>query len=382
MKYYIRHIILPLLVGMVCVSSCTSDPDPVVSDYEKGEEMTFEVDAATRAIVTDNDNITDRPFMIFGDVNRTGAFFSGLKVFFNHDQVSYNNGKWNYGAKQYWMMGQEHSFVAIHPYDVLKDLKELKYEDSKVSFTYQLPEKDIDMAQDLLVAAHRRIYTLDNGGPIRFKFTHLLSSINIMPALDEVLMYEDEDEKELYPDNKDEYILFQKIEMVGIRTLGTFSFAPGPLGSGNSTNECAVDYHSNEDGGTTVTFDYKDKPIAVTNNKENVSIFDNNKAAIILPQSFDKNSASEIRLYYSVNDDNVVRTIKIPLKNITWEMGKNYTYKFTIEKAYTGQIKSGSFTIDIDDPQHESDEHDDAWVWDGETIDFIFDQESYEDEFK
>ncbi|MDE6379409.1 MAG: fimbrillin family protein, partial [Muribaculaceae bacterium] len=143
-------------------------------------------------------------------MNRTGEFYAGLKIIFDKQKVELKNGKWDYGAKQYWLMGQEHSFVAIHPYDVLPDLDSLKYENSKVSFTYELPDS-LDKAKDLLVATHRRIYNMDNGNPVRFNFTHLLSTINIEPALDEVLMYEDEDDKVNYPYNEDEYILFQKI---------------------------------------------------------------------------------------------------------------------------------------------------------------------------
>ena len=107
---------------------------------------------------------------------------------------------------------------------------------------------------------------------------------------------------------------------------------------------------------------------------------------IVLPQTF--GTDSKIILYYTVNDERIdieangendksnkvkpVRTITIPLSGGKWEVGTNYTYTFTIEKAYTGQIKAGSFTIDVDDPQLTEGASDDAWVWDGETIDFIF----------
>ncbi|MDE7379029.1 MAG: fimbrillin family protein [Paraprevotella sp.] len=372
MKHYISHIIFPLLTGLVYATSCTSDPS--VMNPELGEEMSFEAgNIASRAAITTNETFKDSPFMLFGDMNRTGEFYAGLKTIFNAQKVELKNNRWDYGVKQYWLMGQEHSFVAIHPYDVMPDLEGLKYENSTVTFTYALPDL-LDEAKDILVAAHRRKYNMDNGGAVRFKFTHLLSTINIEPALDEVLMYEDEDDKTNYPYNKDEYILFHKIELIGIQTKADFTFTAQPLsGDSNSTDECKVTYHLRNDGVKDLTFDYTDNPKKITNNKKNVSIFDNNRAVIILPQLFAEDSNSEIRLYYSVNDDHVLRKITIPLKGKTWNLGTNYTYKFTIEKAYTGQIKAGSFTIDVDDPIHEDDEHDDAWVWNGETIDFIFD---------
>ncbi|MDE6512981.1 MAG: fimbrillin family protein [Muribaculaceae bacterium] len=358
------------MLSLTCAVACTSDPD----DLETGTEMAFEAMevAGSRAVITTSATLKNRPFMLFGDMYRTGEFYAGRKELFFGRQVTFKNNKWDYGATLYWLMGQEHTFVAIHPYlDSNSEISGLEYSDSKVSFTYTLP-KSLDDATDILVAAHRRKYYIDSDAAVRFKFNHLLSCLNIMPALDEVLMYEDETNKVEYPYNKDEYILFQRIELIGIKTKAAFSFTPEPLGNATSTDGCKVTYEV-KDGLYNYTFDYSDKPVAVTNNKQNVSVFDNNKAVLILPQSFADDSTSEIRLYYSVNDDLVLRKITIPLKGVTWNVGTNYTYKFTIEKAYTGQIKAGSFTIDIDDPQHMDDEHDDAWVWDGKTIDFTFD---------
>ncbi len=357
-------------MSLICTVSCTSDPDGL----ETGKEMEFDVTevAGSRASITTTASLKNQPFMLFGDMYRTGEFYAGRKELFFGQQVTFKNNKWDYGAPLYWLMGQEHTFVAIHPYlDSNSEISDLTYsDDSKVSFTYTLPES-LDNVTDILVAAHRRKYNIDCEAAVRFKFNHLLSCINIMPALDEVLMYEDETNRDEYPYNKDEYILFQKIELIGIKTKAAFSFTPEPLDNATSTDGCNVSYEI-KDGLCNYTFDYSNNPVAVTNNKKHVSIFDNNKAVLILPQSFADDSTSEIRLYYSVNDDHVLRKITIPLKGVTWNTGTNYNYKFTIEKAYTGQIKAGSFTIDIDDPQHKDDEHEDAWVWDGETIDFTF----------
>ena len=369
MKHIIIHTLLPVMLSLTCAVSCTSVPD----DLETGTEMEFDVTevAGSRASITTTATLKNQPFMLFGDLYRTGEFYAGRKELFFKQLVEFKNYKWDYGTPLYWLMGQEHTFVAIHPYlDSNPEISDLEYSDSKVSFIYTLPES-LDNVTDILVAAHRRKYNIDCEAAVRFKFNHLLSCINIMPALDEVLMYEDETEKDEYPYNKDEYILFQKIELIGIKTRAAFSFTPEPLSGATSTDECKVTYEI-KDGLYNYTFDYSKKPVAVTNNKENVSVFDNDKAVLIMPQSFADDSTSEIRLYYSVNDDHVLRKITIPLKGVTWKVGTNYTYKFTVEKAYTGQIKPGSFTIDIDDPQHTDDEHDDAWVWNGETIDFIF----------
>ena len=112
MKHYISHIVLSILTGLMYTTSCTSDSD--ISDSELGEEMSFEVGNNTRAAIINNETLKDYPFMLFGDMNRTGEFYAGLKIIFNAQKVSYEykadkrNWEWDYGTKQYWIMGQEH----------------------------------------------------------------------------------------------------------------------------------------------------------------------------------------------------------------------------------------------------------------------------------
>ncbi|MDE6402840.1 MAG: fimbrillin family protein, partial [Muribaculaceae bacterium] len=186
----IIHTLLPTILTLACVVSCTSDPDVL----ETGTEMEFDATevAGSRAVITTTATLKNQPFMLFGDMYRGGEFYAGRKELFFKQKVTFKNNKWDYGTPLYWLMGQEHTFVAIHPYlDSNPEISDLDYSDSKVSFIYTLPES-LDNVTDILVAAHRRMYNLDSGAAVKFKFNHLLSCINIMPALDEVLMYEDE----------------------------------------------------------------------------------------------------------------------------------------------------------------------------------------------
>ncbi|MDE5793675.1 MAG: hypothetical protein K2I08_03040, partial [Muribaculaceae bacterium] len=105
MKYSFKYIIFTILACLVYASSCTSDHD--VSDSELGGEMSFEVkNTTTRAAITNNNTFKNSPFMLFGDMNRTGEFYAGLKIIFNAQKVELKNNRWDYGAKQYWLMGQ------------------------------------------------------------------------------------------------------------------------------------------------------------------------------------------------------------------------------------------------------------------------------------
>lgn len=364
-----------MMLGVACATSCMSESESV---SVSGEELEFEVtEAASKASLTTNSNLKKLPFSLFGDVYRTGEFFSGLKVIFNGDKVKYESNKWNYGAPIYWLMGQEHSFVAVHPSsDNILGLSDLTYLDSKINFTYTIPSTDdiIDYkaVSDILVATHRRKYNFDTAGAVKFGFRHILARINIAPALDDVLMYEDDPE---HPDNKDEYIQIKRFEIYGLKTRASFSFIPESITTGQyQTDESVVKYEVDNSSAADAVLTFTG-PKQVTNNKRNVNICHDSDALLVLPQAIDKDA--KIVLYYVVNGDHkdapLIRTITFPLSEVPigkWEAGKVYTYKFTIEKAYTGQIKEGSikWTItDISDPNAN-----DNWVSDYETIEQEF----------
>lgn len=347
------------MIGMACMTSCASDPD--LDPSVTGEEMAFEAweAGASRTAVTTNSNLKSASFSLFGNVNRTGEYYPGLKLLFDARKVTFNNNnkKWDYGTPQlYWLMGQEHSFVAMHPdAGSIPGLSDLKYSDSKVSFSYTVPTInniiDYRLVMDMLVATHRRMYTLDSAGAIKFGFRHILSRINITPALDEVLMYPDDPE---HPENKAEYITFRRFEIYGLKTKASFSFTPSPLPNGKYLTDDKIETYEvfdNSVADAVLTFTY---PKRVTNNNTYVNICENDDALLVLPQTIGKDA--KIILYYTVNDDHtddsLIRTVTFPLSDLPidkWESGKSYTYMFTIEKAYTGQIRAGSLKWTLTD---------------------------------
>lgn len=385
MKRNIIHIFLPLIIGMACAYSCTSDSEPPV--LESGEELMFEVKEATdsRTVISTTSNLKQMPFALFGNMNRTGEHYQGLKIIFNGDKVTFTDKKWSYGPTPiYWLMGQEHSFAALYPdLEHIPGLSDLKYEESKVSFNYEIPKNDENITEyskiaDILVATHRRLYTFESTGAVKFNFRHVLSRINIEPALDEVLMYEDETEKDTHPDNKDEYIQFNKFEIFNLKTKASFAFVPAKLPAGeflNDENDRTYEV-DNESLADYAVLNFTN-PKNVTNNKRNVNICANDDAFLVLPQSVDKDA--KLILYYTVNGDhldrNYVRTVTFPLSDLPidkWEAGKSYTYRFTIEKAYTGQIKAGSIEWEINDRTITDEDIKNGWIDEDTTISQTF----------
>lgn len=362
-----------IAAAAACAASCTSEPEPEA--LESGEEMQFEAmeAPASRTVITTSNNITNKPFLVFGDVNRTGVFYQGLQKIFMGDTVTYVNKTWDYETPIYWLMGQEHSFVAIHPAYIQEiPEKNIDYQDSKVSFTYETPTDKYKESTDILVATHRRKYTRDNAGAVKFGFKHILTRLNIAPAIDEVLMYEDEKDKIKYPYNENEYILIHRIELYGLKTKAEFSFAPVPFKPGEvNTDERLETYNLDKNSVKPIILEFRDDKIKVTNNKQNVAVFDDNNALLLLPQTIGEDVYAI--LYYTVNGDHtekdLIRKITLPLSGISeWERGKSYTYKFSIQKVYTGQIKPGSLKWTINDMTITDPDNTDEWIKYGETI--------------
>lgn len=361
-----------MAVVMTCAASCASEPDPGV--LESSEELSFDATEApaSRASVSTNKNLTKKPFMIYGDVNRIGEFYSGLKVIFNGAKVTYKNNKWAYETPIYWLIGQEHSFVAIHPADIQEiPVGGITYSDSKVSFTYETPVSNYKATTDILVATHRRKYTLDTTGAVKFGLKHILTRLNIEPALEDSLMYADEENKELHPYNQNEYIEIHRIELYGLKTRASFSFAPVPLQDGEvQTDECIETYEVDDNSVKPIFLNFPDKTPKVTNNQKNVNVFDDDNVLLLLPQDISDNV--KVILYYTINGDHtehpLIRTVSLPLSGIgKWEAGKSNTYRFTIQKAYTGQIKPGTLRWEVNDITLPEDSKDN-WIDEDEPI--------------
>ncbi|MDE5856876.1 MAG: fimbrillin family protein [Muribaculaceae bacterium] len=376
MKHNIPHIILTMLIGMAFVSSCTSDPE--VTDCATGVEMTFDVEtaSASRASIITKDNATKQTFNLFGTLNTSkvyinGEYFEGSKTIFDGTQVKYQSSAWNYGTTQYWLLGQEYSFVAVMPFTI-SGATDMTYSGSGLSFTYTLPS-DLNNAIDILAATDRRKFLLNNTDlpKVSFTFSHLLAQINIQVALDEDLMYEDDDNyRGADPDYEDEYIEFHKVEIWGSKTAANFTITPAASSSTNPDPSGTIEamlIDNATDSKLSKSFTSK----KLTNNKEFVSFFSNTDALLIMPQQFAADSEAKMVLTYTVNGNtDRLRQIEIPLAGYKWEAGKTYTYKFTVSKAYTGQIKEGSLAIEINDITDSG--ANDRWISENDKLVFKF----------
>lgn len=328
-------VVTSLLTGWLLVS-CSSD-EPVASSCE----MKFDISAISRSTTTLS-NITDQPFAIFGEMIPTqlAGDLSNRRTVYYNKPVMFLNSAWTTANPQYWNNGHDYSFVAIHPSAVLADKSvEIQYSTSRLSFTYTLPS-DYTTVPDILAATHRRRYVdqrdFDEDGNliggaadvVSLRFSHIMSRINLAPAFDDNIL------------DEEGYIEIQGVELSGFRNKAVFNITPASLLTADQTDDRQLEVNGHE-GTDKLTFTFAD-PKKIMNDRTNAILFDNDDAIIMLPQTFPADSEAKIVLSYKYSDDPEPKQVSLPLVSQQWELGKSYTYRFTIVR--TGLIL-GTTTI-------------------------------------
>lgn len=310
-----------LALAAILLSSCSSDaPGDIVLD--EGPELSFDVYNPSRASVSTS---LDH-FVVYGDINYQADNILAPVKLFDKTLVEYRDGSWCYEGTQHWLPKYEHSFVAISPQSVIHTDNTHRYLNSQLSFTYTLPSDQKDVA-DILMATHRRLYNdnISSGSnvptyeatAVTFKFSHLLSLINIAPKLNDEI-------------DPDAYIQFRKLEITGFNSTATFNILPASRQSNSQTDDNVVevsDLKGSADAYMSIEFT---DPQKIYNGVDYVSLFDDNDAIIMLPQAFAADSDAQIILSYTVNEDTSINQVSLPLNNLKWEVGNSYIYKFTI----------------------------------------------------
>ncbi|MDE6485317.1 MAG: fimbrillin family protein [Duncaniella sp.] len=312
-------------VSMACMlASCNSDV-PGTEDMGPGAELSFTTYEPTRASETP---AFDR-FAVYGDIKYQTENAQAPIVLFDKTIVEYKNDIWSYEDTQYWVPDREHSFVAITPESILNAGSNTRYLNSRLTYEYSIPatggnlssNSDID---DIMVATHRRFFkkidvtTSPLDTKINLKFTHILSQINFTPA---------------FTDNhlgSDDYILFHKLEFSGVSTKALIDILPATMQSNNQTDDMVLDITSQQRGTITLPFT---TPVKVENNAINVNLFADNGSILMLPLNFEADSEAKITFYYTVNGEDLMKQVSIPLNNQKWESGRSYTYKFIIDRT-------------------------------------------------
>ncbi|MDE6010586.1 MAG: fimbrillin family protein, partial [Muribaculaceae bacterium] len=241
------------------VSSCTSDA-PAHEDVSKGSELTFDVSGLSRASITTSID----EFAVFGDMKFPVNDDTAPIIVFDGAEVGYVNDRWSYNGTQYWFPNHEHSFVAIHPLAVLSSANNPTYSNSRLYFTYNLPSSDSPLAKndvkDIIAATHRRLYReADGNTTVTLKFSHLLSLINVAPALNDNIM------------TPDEFILIHKLELTGFNTGISIYIQPAQRQTNIQTDDREI-YVIRQTGSGNMAIDFTE-PVKIVNGQPNLNLF-------------------------------------------------------------------------------------------------------------
>lgn len=327
------YLFLALTVALV-MTGCASGEAPDVLPDAPAAEMRFEARGISRASVTTD--LTAAPFVVYGDKKYQSAS-STIKMM-EHMPVTYSasEGKWLHEDTYHWYPSHEHTFVAIHPAGAVttSDPSHL-YSASQLTFSYTLPSSRADMA-DILVATHRRFYEderklveVDDAGngiyknetsPVSFNFRHVMSLINVAARFSD----------DMAPGA---YIQFLKLELSGFATKATFSVVPASRQSNSQTDDNVVEVSAQEGVAVAPLTIGFPSPARITSRGDYVNLFADNDAIIMLPQTFADDSDARFILSYTINDDPEVKQISLPLMGKTWESGKSYVYRFTLDRT-------------------------------------------------
>lgn len=325
-----KQTYLFLVSLVVCLlSSCSSDA-PDGDEISGGTELSFAVSGVTRSKVTTSFN----EFTVYGDIKKRDDNSSAPVKMFDKTSVAYNGTDWSYDGVQYWFPNREHSFVAVCPSSVLGTSATPRYLNSQLSFTYTIPTTadgkltENNDVVDIIAATHRRFYDKSENdfyvdgtseqNKVTLKFGHLLSLINFNAAFSDDTFGEDE------------YLMIRKLELTGVKTNANITISPAAIQTNDQTDDVVVNLGA--DGARNLTVEFA-TPVKVINKKGAVSLFNDNNALIMIPQTFAADSEAKIIFSYTVNDDPAadIQQISSSLKNLEWGSNRRHNYSFTIE---------------------------------------------------
>ena len=323
--YGSKHI-FPFAFAVCAMTSCVSESSDPELSVSRNQKVTFDISSITRGQVTTADNIRANSFAVFGDVKYTyydeSESTERKEVFLNRSEVRYvsdeSNSGWKCTDEPFWYPNGEHSFVAIHPYSGITETQ-TTYSNNTLSFKYTLPDK-IEDIHDLLVATHRRMYQNKNNTPatsVKFKFSHILSRINIT----------------LNIEGSSDDITVTKIELDGLSKSGIFNITPAPLSPGSSqTDDYNLSWSDHSNNGI-LSIDVADKGQG--------ALFSESRALFVIPQP--DNNKVIMKISYKSKGEDSEQTLIAHESLGGWSVGKIYSYSITLNTA----TESPNINLDV-----------------------------------
>ncbi len=321
----LRYLLLvtPLSWGIAACQSGVEEPATGTAD----NEITFNPEVATRSSLVSKENITSLPFSVFSGMNNmVPQTDSKFHIIQNPEEVRYDpsSDKWVCKTPSFWFPGFQHSFVALYPADA-PALSSTLYSESQLKFTYNYPTGNFNDATDLLVSTHRRNYNGGQTDPVRFRFSHILSKINV------TVVY-------VSPPEASNGLAITDITFKNIPVRSDYAITPASInGDDNMTYD--FEYPAGtldgwavaERGDLNISFDESgENSRIIPINLDPINIFSSDDSLLLLPNP---DADTEMTITYKILDHNgspereVTSSVTIPKG---WDPGLTYTLSLSI----------------------------------------------------
>lgn len=290
----------------------------VADDYTRGGSFGNRPGSSTRATVTSTDNIytMGSAFAIYGDMSDSSKSI----VLFNGDDVTYDSSnQWTYSNPRYWFANYEYSFVAIHP-KTIPGLKDLKYENNRLAFSYTLPS-NYSEATDILIAGHRRYYDASPSDPasVELSFGHIMTRLNFVAYVDKSSQNAD--------------VEINKITIKGIASVASYTVRPTSIQPGSTeTSDFDEAFWTTPTSAITLskTPSQKNVTSGVKDGMKTITLFPDSDPLFVIPQTVTGDMIVEIIYTLNGKED----TFEAYLNSTTiekWDAGRSYAYSFTVK---------------------------------------------------
>lgn len=311
-----------LLISLLTMASCQKPDGPdqnetaVPLSFSVSAEDAVAAKAGAGSKVTNNSNLTDKPFGIYGIYTATENDDEGTNVFLSSSamEVIHDGTQWTYSPTAYWNINQFYRFRAYHPYSGDAFIVNPSSNTHRLMIEYKIASGQ----EDLLVgftSVEANVTNIRTKVPITFK--HALCALQFKIAFED-----SNDIPDYYTDD------ITNFHLHGIIPTGTLVY-------GHEEG----DYHSEELRWIATYYDEADyyewsglKTFGKYDGSNAVTIFDGTEGIVFaIPQTI--STPEKLTSVHFKTSRGGAADHQAILPSTTWEPGKIYTYTFLIQKS-------------------------------------------------
>ena len=315
------HILLISVLTMAAACQKPDGPDQnetaVPLSFSVSAEDAVAAKAGAGSEVTDNSNLTSKPFGIYGIYAATEDEDEGTNVFLSSSamEVSHDGTQWTYSPTAYWNINQFYRFRAYHPYSGDAFIVNPSSNTHRLMIEYKIAAGQ----EDLLVgfkSVEANVTNIRQKVPITFR--HALCALQFKIAF--------ENSNDIPDDYTDDITNFH---LHGIIPTGTLVYGHEEGDHLSDELKWIATYYDEADyyewSGSN-TFGKYDGSNAVT-------IFDGTEGIVFaIPQTISSTPEKLTSVHFKTSRGGAADHQAI-LPYTTWEPGKIYTYTLLIQKS-------------------------------------------------